>query len=163
MTKISFKPKVVFFDFDGVFTDNFVTVNEFGHESVKCYRSDGVGLALLKDINVKAVIVSTEKNEVVKIRAEKLKLEVYNGVEDKATFITQFCSKNDVRLDECIFVGNDINDLEAMKLVGFPISVSDAFDSVKVISSYITKLNGGCGAVREVCELIYNNFYDEVI
>jgi 3-deoxy-D-manno-octulosonate 8-phosphate phosphatase (KDO 8-P phosphatase) len=160
MTKISFKPSVVFFDFDGVFTDNFVYVNEFGHETVKCYRSDGIGLSLLRDINVKAVIVSTEKNNVVKIRGSKLKLEVFNGIENKAEFITQFCNKNNYRLNESIFVGNDINDLEAMKLVGFPIAVCDAFDSVKIISKYVTKLNGGCGAVREICELIYNNFYE---
>ena len=160
MTKISFKPSVVFFDFDGVFTDNFVYVNEFGHESVKCYRSDGIGLSLLRDINVKAVIVSTEKNNVVKIRGSKLKLEVFNGIENKAEFITQFCNKNNYRLNESIFVGNDINDLEAMKLVGFPIAVCDAFDSVKIISKYVTKLNGGFGAVREICELIYNNFYE---
>lgn len=160
MTKISFKPSVVFFDFDGVFTDNFVYVNEFGHESVKCYRSDGIGLSLLRDINVKVVIVSTEKNNVVKIRGSKLKLEVFNGIENKAEFIIQFCNKNNYRLNESIFVGNDINDLEAMKLVGFPIAVCDAFDSVKIISKYVTKLNGGCGAVREICELIYNNFYE---
>ena len=67
--------KLVAFDFDGVFTDNTVYVSQDGVESVKCWRSDGIGLARLSDVGVRACLLSTEANPVVGIRATKLKIK----------------------------------------------------------------------------------------
>ena len=67
--------QLVAFDFDGVFTDNRVITSQDGTESVSCWRSDGIGISRLNKIGIKTVIISTETNPVVKIRAEKLKIQ----------------------------------------------------------------------------------------
>jgi 3-deoxy-D-manno-octulosonate 8-phosphate phosphatase (KDO 8-P phosphatase) len=146
--------KYIFFDFDGVFTDNFVYISEKGIESVRCYRSDGLGLKMLNKYSITPFIVSTEKNVVVSKRGSKLKVEVFQGIENKSVFLKQFSNDRNIDLNLCAFVGNDINDIDAMKIVGFPIAVNDSFKDVLEIAIYKTKANGGCGAVREICEII---------
>ena len=151
------KIKTVIFDFDGVFTNNKVIISEDGKESVICNRSDGIGIDMLRKLNIYMKIVSSEKNPVVKIRAEKLKLSVAYGVKSKIEEVNKFCDLNNVSIQETAFLGNDLNDIECMKKVGFPIAVADAIEEVKLISSYILSKKGGNGAVRELCELIYNS------
>jgi len=81
------KVRLIFFDFDGVFTDNTVYVSQDGVETVRCWRSDGLGLTRLRKVGVQAFIISTETNPVVSARAHKLKLPCKQGVEDKAAGI----------------------------------------------------------------------------
>jgi 3-deoxy-D-manno-octulosonate 8-phosphate phosphatase (KDO 8-P phosphatase) len=146
--------KYIFFDFDGVFTDNFVYISEKGDESVRCYRSDGLGLKMLNKYSITPFIVSTENNIVVTKRANKLKVEVFQGIESKSLFLKNFTKERNINLNQCAFVGNDINDLNAMKLVCVPIAVRDSFKEVLDIAVYTTSAMGGCGAVREICEYI---------
>lgn len=148
--------ELIVFDFDGVFTDNTVYVNQDGQESVRCWRSDGLGLSRLSSLGVKLFIVSTETNPVVSIRAKKLNIPCIQGVEDKAKIIQEICMKHDVSLKKSVFVGNDINDIAAFKIVGVPISVADAYPEVNPHVVYQTIKPGGYGAVREICDLIYN-------
>jgi len=149
--------KAVIFDFDGVFTNNLVIVSEDGKESVICNRSDGIGLEMLRKLNMPMMIVSSEINPIVKFRAKKLRLPVVHGVKNKLEEIIKFCESNKFSLDDIAFVGNDINDAESMRKVGFPVAVADAVYSIKKISLIILEKNGGTGAVREFCELIYNS------
>ena len=147
--------QLVAFDFDGVFTDNMVYLNEDGIESVRCWRSDGLGLSRLKSAGIKMVIISTEKNPVVTARAKKLNIPCRQGVEDKAQAIVSICKEFEVDIKRAAFVGNDINDIAAFELVGLPIAVYDAHPEVLPYISYQTKAMGGRGAVREVCDLIF--------
>ena len=149
--------KAVAFDFDGVFTDNRVIVIQNGDEAVICNRSDGLGLSMLKKLDLPMVIISSEKNPVVLTRAKKLDIPVKFGVSDKTKSVNSFAKSNNVNLHDIAFVGNDINDVECMKKVGYPIAVSDAFEEVKFISKYVLDKKGGHGAVRELCELIYKS------
>ena len=80
------KVKAVVFDFDGVFTNNKVIVSEEGRESVICNRSDGIGIEKLRKLNIPMIIISTEQNPVVSMRADKLKLPVKHGVKNKKIF-----------------------------------------------------------------------------
>lgn len=146
---------LVVFDFDGVFTDNTVWVNQDGLESVRCWRSDGLGLSRLKSIGVKTCIISTEINPVVGVRAKKLAIQCIQGVEDKAQAIENLASSLQIALDKVAFVGNDINDLPALKKVGMPIATADAYPEVVTSVAYRTIALGGRGAVREVCDLIF--------
>jgi len=148
--------EAVFFDFDGVFTDNFVYFSEDGLETIKSSRSDGLGIARLHELGIKTKIISTEKNEVVARRAEKLKIECSDGVSDKALEIRLFCKENNIELKNVIFVGNDINDINALNIVGFPIGVLDSYPEIIPHIKYKTSKPGGHGAVREVCDLIFN-------
>jgi YrbI family 3-deoxy-D-manno-octulosonate 8-phosphate phosphatase len=153
--KIAAFIELVAFDFDGVFTDNTVYINEQGIESVRCWRSDGLGLERLKSVDVGIVIVSTETNPVVTARAGKLKIPCKQCVEDKALAIVSICNDFGVDIKKTAFVGNDINDIPAFKLVGLPIAVSDAHPDVIPYVSYQTSALGGRGAVREICDLIF--------
>jgi 3-deoxy-D-manno-octulosonate 8-phosphate phosphatase (KDO 8-P phosphatase) len=150
------KVKLVIFDFDGVFTDNSVYVSENGIESIKCNRSDGLGISRLRSIDIDTYIISTESNIVVSKRAKKLKIPVIQNVNDKSKAVKVLCKDLNINLKNTMFVGNDINDIPALKIVGFPIAVSDAYDEIHPYVIYKTQKNGGDGAVREICDLIYN-------
>ena len=147
--------KLIAFDFDGVFTDNTVCVDQNGIEAVRCWRSDGLGLARLRNVGVQAFIISTEMNPIVTVRANKLKLPCKQGIEDKATAILTTCHKLDVAPEQTIFVGNDINDIPAFQVVGMPVAVADAYPEVFPHVKYRTEKPGGFGAVREICDLIF--------
>ncbi len=147
--------KLLILDFDGVLTDNSVFVNEEGVESVKCNRSDGIGISRIKKLGIKVVIVSTEKNKVVSARAKKLNLESIQGVDDKYEVVLKLSKELDIPLAKIAFLGNDINDIPAFEIVGFPIAVADCYLEVEPYVNYKTKSKGGEGAVREVCDLIY--------
>ncbi len=146
--------QLVAFDFDGVFTDNTVLVSQDGVESVRCWRSDGLGVSRLCEMGVSVVIISTEKNPVVQVRANKLKIPCKQGVEDKAAAVLNICQSLEVSLQHTMFVGNDINDIPAFEAVGVPVAVADAYPEVDPYILHRTQKPGGLGAVREVCDLI---------
>jgi 3-deoxy-D-manno-octulosonate 8-phosphate phosphatase (KDO 8-P phosphatase) len=148
--------RLIAFDFDGVFTDNTVYVSQDGVESVRCWRSDGLGLSRLRSVGVQVVIISTEINPVVSIRAKKLKLPFEQGVEDKAEAILSTCTQLNISPKETMFVGNDVNDIPAFKSVTFPVAVADAHPEIYPFVLYRTQKPGGMGAVREICDLVYN-------
>ncbi|MFA7279378.1 MAG: HAD hydrolase family protein [Sterolibacterium sp.] len=148
--------RLVAFDFDGVFTDNSVYVTQEGIESVRCWRSDGIGLSRLRANGVEVLILSTEVNPVVSVRAKKLKTECRAGIEDKAATIIDYCREKGIDPALAAFVGNDINDIPAFKAVGLPIAVSDAYPEIFPHVLYRTRALGGTGAVREVCDLIFH-------
>jgi len=153
--------RIVIFDFDGVFTDNTVYVFEDGREAVRCNRADGLGLKRLKDIGLDAMILSTETNPVVLARAEKLGIKCVQGVSNKYEKLNQIIKDKGIELLQVAYVGNDINDSECLRAVGLPIVVADAFDEVKKLGAYVTKANGGDGAVREVCDWICSEFKNQ--
>ncbi len=147
--------KIVFFDFDGVFTNNFVFTNENGVECVMSNRSDGYGLKMLKEVGVDFLIISSEVNKVVEKRAEKLRIDCYSGVENKLALLEEILDEKKISPDNAAFVGNDINDIKCMNYLGMGVAVGDAFPYVKKASNLILKKAGGYGAVREFCEMIY--------
>lgn len=147
--------KLIAFDFDGVFTDNSVIVDQNGVESVRCWRSDGLGLSRLKKLDLKAIILSTEENPVVAVRSQKLQIECTHGSKNKLLDLKDIAKKSRLELNQIAYVGNDINDLECLKAVGFPIVVADAHPEVIDHCLYKTKTPGGYGAVREICDLFY--------
>ena len=80
---------------------------EDGKEAVYCHRSDGLAISKIKNLGVSQVIISTEKNAVVQVRAQKLGIEVIQGVEDKKSCLTEYCKKNDHSLQNVVYIGND--------------------------------------------------------
>ena len=141
--------KLVFYDFDGVMTDNKAYLNENGDESVKINRSDGLGVNMISDLGIKQIILSTEKNKIVKKRASKLKIDCFNNLKDKASKAKEISKKLKIDLKDCCFIGNDLNDLEVMKLVGIAICPADASEEIKKISNLVLKSSGGDGVIRE--------------
>ncbi len=148
------------FDFDGVLTDNRVLVDEHGTEAVLCNRSDGWGIARLQERGIPVVILSTEQNGVVPARARKLGVECVHGCADKAEAIREIADLHGVGLDRVAFVGNDVNDLGALHLVGIPIAVRDAEPPALAAAVAVTTREGGRGAGREVCDWILSRLPD---
>ena len=148
--------RLVAFDFDGVFTDNTVFTTQTGDESVRCWRSDGLGLDRLRSIGIQTSIISTEMNPVVAVRAKKLKLICRQGVEDKAAGIIAVCKEFQVNPLHTMFVGNDINDIPAFQSIGIPVGVADSYPEIYPYIVFRTKKPGGYGAVREICDLVFN-------
>ena len=146
--------RAVIFDFDGVFTDNRVYVFEDGREAVACNRSDGHGLALLQRTALSLLVLSTETNPVVSARCRKLGLQCIQGVTEKLPALKDWLAGCQVPAAQAAYVGNDVNDLECLQWVGWPIAVADAYPCVKSIARLVLKAPGGHGAVREVCELL---------
>jgi len=147
--------QLVVFDFDGVLTDNTVTVSEAGTESVNCWRSDGLGLSRVASLGVKLAIVSTESNPVVTARARKLNIYCVQGVSDKRDAVEKLCAHYNIASSYTMYVGNDINDIAAFQVVGWPIAVADAYPEVHSHVRCVTSRQGGRGAVREICDLLY--------
>ena len=148
---------LIVFDFDGVFTDNKVYTAQDGTETVVCDRRDGLGIEMLKKLSIPMFILSMEQNPVVIARAKKLDLEVKAGCEDKKRFLQKYFKQKGVNSANVIYIGNDLNDLEAMESVGYSICPGDSHRKVKEIASYILTAVGGNGAVREFAELILSH------
>ena len=153
MEAIIRKVRLIAFDFDGVFTDNTVYVLEDGTEAVRCFRSDGLGLQKLSALGIETVIISTEANPVVSARARKLGIRCLQDCKNKLTTLERLVAEMGISLAEVAFVGNDINDRACLERVGMPIVVQDAYAEVVPLACYQTQKCGGCGAVREICDL----------
>ncbi len=146
---------LVVFDFDGVFTDNRVWVNEAGEESVACWRGDGIGLRRLDEVGVPYLIVSTEPNPVVAHRAEKLRARCLHGVDDKLAIVREHAGGVDVGLERVAYVGNDVNDAACLDAVGLPVVPADAWPEVLPLARWVLERRGGHGCVRELCDAVW--------
>jgi N-acylneuraminate cytidylyltransferase len=145
-------PRLVVFDFDGVMTDNRVWVGEEGGELVACNRSDGLGLAMLRQLGVDLLVLSTETNPVVRARCVKLALPFEQGVRDKAGRLRDLLRERGLAPSDVIYLGNDVNDLDCMRLVGYGVAVADAYPDVRRAADLTLTSAGGHGAVRELCD-----------
>ena len=146
--------RVLFYDFDGVMTDNRVLVDQNGIESVFVNRSDGLAVSHLKKQGYTQVIVSTETNPVVVKRAEKLKIPVIHGIDDKGEIIRRYLEDNNILQAETLFIGNDLNDLSAFETVGIRTCPSDAYDAVKEAADLVLNTAGGDGVIRELMDYL---------
>lgn len=151
------------FDFDGVLTDNRVLVLEDGREGVFCSRADGLAFDMFRAARLRVLIMSTERNPVVAARATKLRVPVLQAVGDKGLALAERSRADGLDLQRAIFVGNDLNDLPAMRLVGFPIAVADAHPAVKRQAWTVLATRGGEGAAREIAEAILGLRYDTAV
>jgi YrbI family 3-deoxy-D-manno-octulosonate 8-phosphate phosphatase len=152
--KLPKRIELVVFDFDGVMTDNAVFIDKEGNELVRCLRGDGLGISELRKAGLKAIVLSTEENKVVSARCAKLQLDCYQGISDKGAFLSKFLSGHKIDSKNVIYLGNDINDIGCLDMVGFPVVVADADSKAAAKARLILSKSGGAGAVRELCDLI---------
>ena len=148
-------PDILFLDFDGVLTDNRVQVSYDGHESVSCSRADGLAFDVFKKIDLEVLIISTEKNKVVKARAQKLGVECIQNVAKKDELVKKIILDKGLELSNVAYVGNDLNDYHAMQICGYRYSPIDAHEKVKLISTKIIDCPGGFGVVRNLAEEVF--------
>ena len=157
----------LYFDFDGVFTNNKVIFDQFGNEAVVCSRGDSLGISLLKKYcskyhyNLDIAVISTEKNPVVNKRCQKMGIKNFQGIEEKLLAVQNLIKSNN--LEKTCFVGNDLNDYKVMLEAGFSYCPKDSHPLIKKISKKILPFNGGEGFVRGVVEDIIEPFDLELI
>ena len=148
------KPELIVYDFDGVMTDNKVLVDENGKEAVYVSRADGYGVSRIKQLGIKQIILSTEVNPVVAARAKKLGIPVIHGVEDKKTILENYIKDNGFSHELIFYVGNDLNDYDAMQLAGTKCAPKDAEPEILEIADWVSEKNGGNGVIRELFRMI---------
>lgn len=145
------------YDFDGVMTDNRVLVDHLGGESVACTRADGLGVDIIRSLGLPQVILSTETNPVVRARAEKLKLPVLQGLADKRQALVDYCLAQGHALGRVLYAGNDVNDLAAMQMVGYPVCPADAHPSIRNLAYWVVSARGGEGVIREIADRLVDS------
>jgi len=148
---------LVVYDFDGVMTDNRVLVFDDGHEAVFCNRDDGWAIRKISELKIEQIILTTEENKSVEHRAKKLNLPIISGCLTKREKLAKYCIDHNYDLRNVLYVGNGLNDLEVMKIVGYPIAVRDAHQKILEIASFVTKRKGGEGALLNVLWYIKEN------
>lgn len=149
------KIKLFLTDCDGCLTDAGMYYAENGDELKKFNTKDGMGFSLLQKAGIYTGIITGENSDLVKRRADKLKLdEVILGCKDKENAIRNLCEKYSVDISQVCYVGDDINDIGALEAVGISCCPSDAVERVKSIVNYVTIAKGGDGVIREIVDLI---------
>ena len=146
--------KLIVYDFDGVMTNNKAYVDMNGNEFVQISRADGLGVSEIKKKSINQIILSSEKNKVVQARAKKLGIECIHGVDDKKDVLIKYCTNNKIDINSVAYAGNDINDEEVMKIVGYTFCPSDSHKRIKKIAQHVLISKGGDGVAREILDLI---------
>lgn len=148
--------KMFLTDCDGCLTDGGMYYSEYGDELKKFNTRDGVGFALLRERGILTGIVTSENVDLNRRRAEKLKLDILEtGCKDKVIEVTRICQTYGIDFANVAYIGDDLNDIELIKTVGFGCCPADAMPQVKEVVNLVTKTKGGEGVLREVVEFIF--------
>ncbi|PRD46171.1 KdsC family phosphatase [Sphingobacterium haloxyli] len=157
--------KVLFLDIDGVLTDGSVLVTEQGEQLRRFSVKDGYAIQLAIKHGLRIAVISGGKSQGVIHRLRGLGVEdVFLGVVDKLTLMQEIIRRYDVALSEVGFMGDDMPDLECLKLVGLAMCPQDAVEEIKAVAHYVSPKLGGGGCVRDVIEKILklqNKWYDD--
>ncbi len=145
--------KIVLTDCDGVLTDGGMYYYNNGVEGKKFNTRDGMAMKILKANGIKTGIITGENTKIVENRANKLKIDyLYMGVKNKYQILLEICEKENITPNNAAYIGDDINDLEILKNVGFSACPNDAMEEVKKICNFVSSKDGGKGVVRDVIE-----------
>ena len=149
-------------DFDGVFTDNKVWVDQSGHESVRCDRADGLAFDLVRAferrgrIAAEWFILSKESNPVVLERARKLRLTCHHGISNKVAFMESYLDRRFPLVPDTwagvVYLGNDLNDVPVIRRAGYAVAPADAHPKVRQVADLVLPQCGGAGFVRAFVE-----------
>ena len=144
------KPIIIFTDFDGCLTDDRVWLNQDGEEFVAANRKDGLAVKRLKNLGIQVVIASTETNKVVLARGNKIGVDVLQGLAEKAEAIEQYLEQKNLSWNDVWYIGNDVNDLGALKKARLSLCPADAVKKVRKTVDVVLKINGGYGILEEI-------------
>ena len=151
--------KFVITDFDGIITDNCVYIEDGGKISRKLNFQDIIGFSLLKKNNYGIGIISGEKNSAIDIISKKFNIEeVHQDIRIKIDVLKSIISKYNLKKDEFVYIGDDINDFEPLNFAEYAVTVPNAVKKIKEIKGIqITEANGGAGAFREIADTLVNH------
>jgi len=152
------KVKLLLMDCDGVLTDGRLYFSNAGEELKVFHVRDGQGIASWHNAGFRSGIITGRKSSMLTRRSEELGTHhLIQNSKEKIKDLEKIVSIENVGLDEIAYIGDDIGDLGVLKLVGFPVIVADSAKELQVIGAHKTLINGGCGAVREVVDLLLDS------
>lgn len=147
--------KLLLLDVDGVLTDGSLFYSSSGEEIKTFNTQDGLGLRLLQDAGIEVGIITARKSTIVQKRAEELKIRyLYQGAKNKYSAYQDILQKTGFKPFEICYMGDDWLDLVLLQRVGLAVSPANGVEEVRAAAHYITRKEGGNGAVREICNLI---------
>jgi len=150
------KIKILLTDVDGVLTDGGMYYSASGDVMKKFHARDGMGILLLKKNGIPTVIVTKEKTQMVKKWAKKMPVtKLYDGIIKKEEILEKITKEFNVKPHEIAFIGDDVNDVNLLKVVGFSAMPNDGTKQLKKICDYQCHTSGGNGVLREISELIF--------
>lgn len=150
------KIKLIATDVDGVLTEGFVFITDNAEEPFGKFNIlDGFAVIMAREVGLKTVVISGRKSDATEARCRKLGMDqAFTGVQDKSVQIRQVADNFGISLDEIAYIGDDLIDLPALKLVGFKCAPSNAVNDIKTFVDYVSEYKGGTGAFRDIVELI---------
>ena len=149
------KIKLIATDVDGVLTDGGMYYSSKGDVLKKFHARDGMAVSILKKNTIPTVIITKERNQIVKKWSSKMNIDkLFDGVKNKEEVIPKLCKLYSLSENNIAYIGDDVNDLEILKRAGFSATPKDGNLEVKKIVDYICKNRGGEGVLREICDLI---------
>ena len=149
------KINILLTDVDGVLTDGGMYYSSKGDVMKKFHARDGMGVTLLRKKGIPTIIVTKEKTDMVRKWANKMKVvELFDGIQNKEKIVDEICKKYKVTASQIGYIGDDVNDIELLKKVGFSATPKNGITKVQKIVDYICKKNGGEGAFREIADLL---------
>lgn len=152
--------KLLVMDVDGTLTDGGMYYTDEGDAMKRFHVRDGMGVMLLRRAGISSAIITSENSPIVLARAQKLLIDnVILGSRSKHTALAELADKLSVSLKDIAYIGDDVNDEHAMKIVGLSACPADAVPYIKNIASYVCAARGGEGAVRELAEMILEAQY----
>jgi 3-deoxy-D-manno-octulosonate 8-phosphate phosphatase (KDO 8-P phosphatase) len=160
------KLKLLVIDVDGTLTDSSIYYDENGNELKKFCTKDAAGFFAAKACGIKTMILTGRECKATTRRMKEMKVDyLYQNVKDKYNFLNKFIQEKNIKHEEIGYIGDDLNDLQPMRLAGFKACPSDSCKEVLNISDYISDVSGGHGVVRDVVEYVLsdNNIWEEVV
>ena len=149
------KIEILLTDVDCVLTDCGMYYDKRGDSMKKFHTRDGMAVTLLRKKRIPTIIVTKEKTIIVRKWAKRMKVyKTYDGIVDKVSILSKICKTFNVKSEHVAYIGDDVNDLELLKSVGFSAVPNDAISEAKIIADYICKTNGGNGVLREIADLV---------
>jgi 3-deoxy-D-manno-octulosonate 8-phosphate phosphatase (KDO 8-P phosphatase) len=147
--------KALLSDVDGVLSNGYIYLGNDGNEYKTFNVKDGCGIVTIQKYGIKFGVITGRKSKIVEERMKSLKVEiVYQGVGEKLSSLQQIMSDYNLKAEEIAYIGDDVIDIPVFEEVGFSACPMDAHPYAKENCNYVCKLNGGEGAVREICDLI---------
>lgn len=145
--------KLIIIDVDGTLTDGSIIYDENGNELKKFSVKDAAAFFAAKEAGIKTMVLTGRECKATQRRMEELKVDyLFQNIKNKTEFLQTFCKEHQLQRNDLGYIGDDLNDLEAMTMCGFVACPSDACIEVKERSNYVSAIKGGYGAVRDVIE-----------
>jgi 3-deoxy-D-manno-octulosonate 8-phosphate phosphatase (KDO 8-P phosphatase) len=147
--------RLLVLDVDGVLTDGRLHFGPKG-EALKLFHvRDGLGIQQVAQAGIEVAVISGRKSTMVDVRCRELGVEhVFQGAKDKVAVLQKLCARLKIEPAECACIGDDLPDIPVMRKVALAFAVADAHTEARHAAHLITRLPGGHGAVREVCDYL---------